>query len=227
MPEPARQAARRPGRPKEGEDDLRDGILNQAELAFASDGFEGARLRDIAARARVNQALVRYYFGSKQNLFDELFRRRGRALAQERSRLLRGLQGGAHRPSVAEIIRAYLSPQWQMKQAGGNAAAFLRLQARVHASPEAHDLRLRREIYDAPLALYVDELHRALPDLPRGLIALRMGFLVGSYLFVLNDLARLDDLVGDSRPAAEDSVLDELVRFLAAGISAPVPELSA
>lgn len=221
MTDASAKTARRPGRPTQGED-LRDLILDHAELAFASDGFEGARLRDIAARAGVSLALVRYYFAGKQELFDELFRSRGKLLSRKRVALLEALLAGKTPPGAADIIRAYLRPQWEMKQAGGNAAAFLRLQARVHASPAEHDLRLRREVYDEPLRLYVDALQAVLPALPRPLIALRMAFLVGSYMFVLNDLARLGDLVGtESRRADEDAVFDELSCFLATGMTGP------
>ncbi|WP_223252362.1 TetR/AcrR family transcriptional regulator [Paracoccus mutanolyticus] len=41
-------------------------ILDSAELHFAEHGFSGASLRDMAADAGVNQALIRYYFGSKR-----------------------------------------------------------------------------------------------------------------------------------------------------------------
>ncbi len=54
-PQEAATERRGPGRPKDGID-LRDTILDHAELAFASAGYNGARMRDIAARAGVNQA---------------------------------------------------------------------------------------------------------------------------------------------------------------------------
>lgn len=195
---------------------MQDAILDAAELAFARTGFDGTGLREIAAAAGVSQALLRYYFGAKQDLFDAVFRRRGHQLAQRRLALLQAL--GPDAP-VQGIIAAYLRPQWDMKMAGGNAAAFLALQARVHASADPHLLALRREIYDAPLGAYVDALARNLP-LPRPVIAARMGFLVGSYLFVLNDLARLEDLSGQTPDG--DEVLTELITFLSAGVSAPV-----
>ncbi|MEH0069282.1 TetR family transcriptional regulator [Pannonibacter sp. Pt2-lr] len=55
-----RAKPRGPGRPARGEQasaapDLKDQILDHAELAFAEAGLEGANLRDIAARAGVNQ----------------------------------------------------------------------------------------------------------------------------------------------------------------------------
>jgi AcrR family transcriptional regulator len=45
-------------------------ILDVATDEFASKGFAGARVDEIARRARANKQLVYYYFGGKQGLYD-------------------------------------------------------------------------------------------------------------------------------------------------------------
>src|SRR5207237_3477281 len=72
-----------PGRP-EGESFAREKILEAAEMAFAEHGYTGTSLREIVKRAHVTQALVTYYFGSKEALFKEVFLRRGREMASRR-----------------------------------------------------------------------------------------------------------------------------------------------
>ena len=47
-------------------------ILNVAEALFASKGFIGTSVRDIAAAAQVNVAMISYYFGSKEKLLQRL-----------------------------------------------------------------------------------------------------------------------------------------------------------
>ena len=47
-------------------------ILDVAMQLFAEKGFEGSSIRDLAARAGVNVAMVNYYFGSKEKLFESL-----------------------------------------------------------------------------------------------------------------------------------------------------------
>lgn len=53
-------------------------IIEAARLVFQEKGFKEATMRDIAARANINMAMVHYYFRSKENLFfmilDEAFR---------------------------------------------------------------------------------------------------------------------------------------------------------
>lgn len=50
----------------------RQGILNAGRRQFAKAGYEGALLRDIAAEAGVDAALINRYFGSKEGLFSEV-----------------------------------------------------------------------------------------------------------------------------------------------------------
>ena len=57
---------------KENERDSRQKILDAALDAFYEAGFDGARVDAIAKKAGVNQALIYYYFKSKEELFSEL-----------------------------------------------------------------------------------------------------------------------------------------------------------
>ena len=52
-------------------------IMEKAEILFAEKGFNGTSVRDIAEKARVNLAMVSYYFGSKDKLLEALFNYRG------------------------------------------------------------------------------------------------------------------------------------------------------
>jgi len=52
--------------------DKKEQIINAAIELFAQKGFEGTSIRDLAAKADVNVAMVNYYFGSKEKLFEAL-----------------------------------------------------------------------------------------------------------------------------------------------------------
>lgn len=47
-------------------------ILDAATEAFAEKGYRGTSTRDICKRAGVNQALINYYWGSKERLFADV-----------------------------------------------------------------------------------------------------------------------------------------------------------
>ncbi len=52
--------------------DKREHIINTAIRLFATKGFEGTSIRDLASAADVNVAMVNYYFGSKEKLFESM-----------------------------------------------------------------------------------------------------------------------------------------------------------
>jgi TetR/AcrR family transcriptional regulator len=61
------------GRPRRRNEETgessREVLLAAAREAFASRGLEGARVDDIARRAKINKQLVYHYFGSKDGLY--------------------------------------------------------------------------------------------------------------------------------------------------------------
>ncbi len=52
--------------------DKRQQIIDIALGLFAEKGFEGTSIRDIAEKAAVNVAMVNYYFGTKEKLFEQI-----------------------------------------------------------------------------------------------------------------------------------------------------------
>ncbi len=50
-------------------------ILEAADQLLGEVGYDGASMRDVAARAGVNKALVFYYFSSKADLFERVLER--------------------------------------------------------------------------------------------------------------------------------------------------------
>lgn len=56
--------------------DKREHILNVAECLFAAHGFEAVSIREISKEADINIAMVSYYFGSKDKLYEEVVQRK-------------------------------------------------------------------------------------------------------------------------------------------------------
>lgn len=56
--------------------DKREYILDVAERLFAEHGFEGVSIREISKAAAINIAMVSYYFGSKEKLYEEVVERK-------------------------------------------------------------------------------------------------------------------------------------------------------
>lgn len=54
-------------------DNTEEKILNAAQTVFIEKGMDGARMQQIADKAKINKALLHYYFRTKQKLFEAIF----------------------------------------------------------------------------------------------------------------------------------------------------------
>src|SRR5690348_11057879 len=69
-----------PRRPPRRDGDTEQRILDAAHAVFVRRGTAGARMQEIASEAQVNQALLHYYFRSKEQLARAAFERAGSQL---------------------------------------------------------------------------------------------------------------------------------------------------
>lgn len=87
--------------------DVREGLLQAAGALFAERGFNATGVQDIADVAGVNKAMLYYYFGSKDALYDQLIAQGIAAIA--------GAVASAQQPGLAlperirQLISSYLS----------------------------------------------------------------------------------------------------------------------
>jgi AcrR family transcriptional regulator len=209
-----------PGRP-EGESFARAKILKAAEAAFAEHGYAGTSLREIVKRAHVTQALVTYYFGSKESLFKEIFMRRGRDIATKRMRALEELRRGAGKFTLRDVVASYLRPALEMRRTR-EGRAFIRLQARMHTEPPRFAERLRREVYDGTVREYLAVMRKVAPHLSERTGYWRMVLLIGAYLYAHSDAHRLAEVSdGACDPEDLDEMLAQITAFVVGGLMAP------
>ncbi|MBA1246266.1 MULTISPECIES: TetR/AcrR family transcriptional regulator [Pseudomonas] len=212
-------AKNKPGRP-EGSSNVRDEILNAAEFLFADLGYAGTTLREIAEAAKVTQALINYYFGSKYGLFEEVFLRRGRKISEERLRRLEELKC-AGPLQVIDIVHAFLTPTLALRSSKAGRA-FIRLQARLHTEPPEISYKLRNEAYDMSTKAYVEAFRMALPYISECEAYWRVTLMVGAYMYAFSDTHRLEQLAGDiCHPEDSEEVLKQMSAFVTAGMQAP------
>lgn len=83
-------ARRRRGRPPKGDALSRDALLEAALPIFAAEGYETASLRQIAAAAGVDVALIGHRFGSKMELWQAVIDRLAGTLLASMSELAAG-----------------------------------------------------------------------------------------------------------------------------------------
>jgi AcrR family transcriptional regulator len=211
----------RPGRPEGTNGNLREKILDAAENRFADLGFAGTTLRDVANKAKITQALISYYFGSKHGLYEAVFLRRGRKISDERMERLQALLDSPEPPAIAAIVHAFLAPTLALRRTA-KGRTFIRLQARLHTEPPEISYKLRNEAYDKSTRAYVQAICAARPDLPAKDVYWRVTLMVGAYMYAFSDTHRLDELAkGVCNPDDAQEVMDQITAFVVGGLTAP------
>jgi len=79
-------------------------ILDGAERCFVTKGFDGASMSAIGREAGVTQSLIHYHFHNKENLWNEVKRRRLKACFSQQIQLL---EKAADENVISQIITLY------------------------------------------------------------------------------------------------------------------------
>jgi AcrR family transcriptional regulator len=209
------------GRPEGTNGNVRETILDAAEVTFADLGYAGTTLREVADKAEVTQALISYYFGSKFGLFEEVFLRRGRKISDDRMENLDALKHSGKPLQVREILHAFFTPTLALR-ATPEGRAFIRLQARLHTEPPEISYKLRNQAYDISTRSYVEALWSALPHLTEKDVYWRITLMVGAYMYAFSDTHRLEQLAkGICNPDDPNEILEQITEFVTGGLSMP------
>jgi AcrR family transcriptional regulator len=198
-----------------------DKLLQAAERLFAAHGYNGVSVRELAAAAGVNSALVAYHFGSKEGLLSEVYRRHCEKMNGERQRLLAAARAKSRPPRLEAVLKAFIRPALEV--AGGHEGeSFTRLRAVL--SGENSDLldKLVAENFDRSSALFIDALCECLPHLPREQVYWRFHFLLGTIYYTAAGPHRIHALSnGRCDPSDSEAAMRALIPFLAAGLKTP------
>ena len=193
----------------------RSRILDAAELVFARDGFEGAKVRDIAAAADAPLGLVHHHGGGKEALFREVVERRAEALSRLRlAALAQAKSDGAL--TLSDILRCFFQPYLE-KAEGGDAQwlAYARLVAMVSADPTW--AKISAELFDPTAQRFIDEIAGLYPQVQRAVAAEAFVYSVAALLAFLTSQWRVSALADE---AGAQVTIEGLVAFCAAGCAA-------
>lgn len=201
-----------------------------AEKLFAEHGPSSVSGRSIINEAEVNVASLHYYFGTKDNLLEEVFAARARPIVEARERNLAACGEGPGRPPLLEqLLEGFLRPCFlQPEDSDGNMQVFARLRARLATESEDISRAILGRTFDASSKMYLEALRRALPGLSEDELHWRFHFLLGTMVYTMANPGRIQALTqGACDPSDGREVLRRLVPFLAAGFRAPAIETKA
>ena len=193
-------------------------LLMTAEQLFAHRGIAAVPLRDIGAAAgQKNNGVVQYYFGDRDSLVRDIIAYRAEVSEKLRVEMLADILA-AGRPAVADIVSVFVRPMSVYMEEGNHYIALLSRYIIEHGGYEGLD---RAMIPASTVYTLRGLLGRLLPGIPSGVLDERWLVMMTS---AIHTLARYQTVMtsGGSLSAPFDALLEDLVRFLTAGIEAPL-----
>src|SRR5690349_12958052 len=210
----------------------KDRILDAAEARFMEHGFEATSMRALTAAAGVNLAAVNYHFGTKEVLFQAVLVRRLDPMNQQRVELLTRLEQMARPQPLAcdRIMLALFIPALKLaRDPARGGKDFLRLLGRAYADPAPFIRQFLSSQYAQMITRFKAAFARALPELPRKELSWRLHFIMGalSYTLAGTDALKLIAELNPEQATSDEILLRRLAPFLLAGLTAPLPSVSA
>jgi AcrR family transcriptional regulator len=203
----------------------REKLFKSAAALFSTKGFREVSVREIAAHANVNSALVGYYYRGKQALFNEVYRAHTVLLSRERMKRLAAITQNGRKPSVEEVLRAWLIPWLQPENERSESALHLRLTANISAERWKHTRKAApymKPTFDA----FMKAWKTCLPHLSKETLIWRLHFVTGAIAFGLrgpNALLAFSE--GRCDPTDLEATLAQMLPYAVAGFSAPEPAI--
>jgi AcrR family transcriptional regulator len=192
------RTGRRPGRP-----DTRSEIVAAAAWCFTSAGYDATSTRQIAAKAGVDPALVRRFFGGKEELFTEVA-----SAVIDPDKTVAAVTAGPADRAGERLIRHVLGLLGDVRQPGPLLGLIRSAVSSEHAARVLRSFLAGRVLGRIAAALNVDQ-----GDVRAALAASQLvGIAISRYAVQLAPLAAADDeqMVGWVAPVVQHYLTGEI-----------------
>jgi AcrR family transcriptional regulator len=195
-----------------------DELLQVAERLFARHGVENVALTQIVAQAgQKNRSALHYHFGSRAGVLTAVLNRRLAAINARRLALMDALPAA---PSVAAVLRAEISPLAQVVVEEAWGPDYLSILAQVTYHPQLLGEQDVEEAHLTGLRRGRGLVATAAPHLPPAMLGQRVVWFKDSVVLALARWVR-DTPAPQRTPAALSDLLERLIAYGAAGLTAP------
>lgn len=204
--------------------DTRNRLLEATEWLFIESGYDAMSLRHITTRAGANLAAVNYHFGSKETLMQELLSQRLDRLNRERLQLLSACE--RQRPDgldAAAILGMLFIPAFRLSHGSSSGPAFMRLLGRVYSDPSPFIRSYLQQHYRSISGRFFEAFARALPELPRNELGLRLHFALKALSGMLagEDMQQLIASISKGETINDAELLARLISLISPILTAP------
>ena len=201
-------------------------LLSSTERLFASRGFAGVTMRQVAERAQTNIASAHYHFGSKEGMVLEMLKRRIEPINAQRLQYLeesRKLAGESSLP-VREIFRALILPiSFEIAKSMTSREILAQLVARSFTEPARFIQKMHRRFFGELSEIFINELQRTYPNASKKELYWNLHIAISSMLGTLAQHRRLHDFSrGNCDESDVEDMCNRLINFVSSGFDAGI-----
>jgi len=205
---------------------VQERLLDAAEELFCEHGFEGASIRDIAASAGCNIASVNYYFGGKEKLYIEVWRRHLRLMRDARIASIDKIMSQSQAPPRLEDLLTSFANAFVEPMADENRSRrLMKLMAREMIDQRLPGNMFVEEIVTPTMTAMQQALMKVCPGLDESKVPLVVSSIAGQLVHVIHIKAMFEQLDSAEMPKFDlTEAVNHIVKFSAAGIRAYAEE---
>lgn len=195
-------------------DDARNRLLDAAEALFCEKGLGRVSVRELTAAAGCNLAAVNYYFGGKDKLYAEMFRRQFQVMIQGHLDTIDRIMTEPDL-SLEKILKAIIEPPIRGVVNNETKGQVLKLLVREVLDQQVNPEEIVKDMKEK----LFDRLGRVFMQLVPGLPAENITLIVMSFDGIILHPFLFMEFYQKTVPGLTiDGLIDHMVRFVAAGV---------
>jgi TetR/AcrR family transcriptional regulator, regulator of cefoperazone and chloramphenicol sensitivity len=200
--------------------ETRNRLLKAAEELFARKGFDGTSIRELVTRAGCkNISAVNYYFGDKQELYEELFRDRLREMRKSRLEAIEAVMDKKNKPTLEKLLLAYAEDFLKPFKSIRRSQRFMQLFFREMAEQRLPKDMFLDEMAAPVMTVMENALATLYPNLSRHDIQMSCFSVTGQLVHIMQVRVLFEGAHGHSIASIDiDDAINHIVKFSAAAI---------
>ena len=196
-------------------------LVEAGEDLFCRHGFNETSVRDIAAAADCNVASVNYYFGGKDSLYVEIWRRRLASMRDTRLASIEKVMSGNEPAQLETLLKSYAVAFLTPMVEGGPICRFVSLMAREMIDPHLPSAMFLDEMIVPVMGALGQALQTICPWLDETGARYAILSIVGQLMHGVAAKEMFEQAGCSGMPQLElEEMVDHIVKFSAAGIRA-------
>jgi len=200
---------------------VQDRLIEAAEDLFCRHGFNETSVRDIAGAADCNVASVNYYFGGKDSLYLEIWRRRLGQMRESRLASIERVMSAGEQPSLEDLLRSHAVSFFEPLIEGDRQCRFISLMAREMIDPHLPREMFVTQMVIPVMAAMTQALTAVCPWLSEANARVVILLVVGQLIHTVCARELFESSGSEDLPRLKlEDLVDHIVRFSAGGILA-------